>query len=267
MSAAQQDRDPMGTHKNSMKWAGPVLAVILVLAALAVSGIVPGLRFGKHKFPLSSAGASSARKGNLAVYSSARQAAPEVAPPAIAADQTKAAKAAADARASELAAKQQADQAAAAALAAQQAALAQQQRDLEQKAAAQQAAADALAQEQARVEADKQRAAAAAAEAERLKQQAAQRAAAPVYSGPSSGEIIWQGEVQGTSLVTINGSSSDVGRVISGALPGVLVMVQPADGKHVGIAATPSPSNRFQRLTLRVQGKGMLQEVIHWSIP
>jgi hypothetical protein len=254
-----------------MKWAAPAFAVALVFAALAVSGIVPGLRFGKHRPAISARGASSAGADGLAVYSSARQAAPEASPSTVAAaDQAKAARAAADARSSDLAAKQQADEAAAqaaAALAAQQSALAQQQRDLEQRAAAQQAAAAALAQEQARVAAEKQQAEAAAAEAERLKQQEAQRAAVPVYSGPSSGEIVWQGEVQGTTLVTINGSSSDVGRVVSGALPGVLVMLQPADGKHVGIAATPSPSNRFQRLTLRVQGKGMLQEVIHWSVP
>lgn len=163
--------------------------------------------------------------------------------------------------------------------AAQQAELDEKRRELEQQAAAQQAQEQQLEQERLRVEAENQRAnaaaaqaeqqrAAAAAEAERLRQQPAQNTPRPVtYSGPSSGSIVWQGEVEGTTLVTIDGATSDTGQIVSGALPGVLVMVQPADAKHVGIAGAPAPSNSFRRLTLRIQGKGVMQEVIHWSIP
>lgn len=177
----------------------------------------------------------------------------------------------------ELAAQQQ--QQAAAQAAAQEAALAEKQRELAQQAANQAALEKQLEQDRARVEAEKQKAdaaaaeaqrqrAAAAAEAERLKQQAAQNQARPaIYSGPSSGNIVWQGEVQGTTLVTINGNASDTGQVLSGGLPGVLVMVQPADSKHVGVAGAPAPSNAYHRLTLRIQGHGVMQEVIHWSVP
>jgi hypothetical protein len=161
--------------------------------------------------------------------------------------------------------------------AAQQAAIADQQRQLQLQAAQQAVAQQALEQERQRVVAEKQQVdvvaaeaarlqAAAAAAAERLKQQP-QSWPRPAYGGPSSGTIVWQGQVQGTTLVTIDGNSSDSGQVISGALPGVLVMVQPADTKHVGIAGTPAPSNGYRRLTLRIQGKGAMQEVIHWSIP
>lgn len=165
--------------------------------------------------------------------------------------------------------------------AAQQAALTEQQRQLQLQSAQQAAQEQQLEEERQRIAAEKQQADAAAAEAarqqaataaaaaaaaERLKQQAQSRPQ-PAYSGPSSGNIVWRGEVQGTTLVTIEGNSSDTGQVISGALPGVLVMVQPADAKHVGVAGAPAPSNGYRRLTLRVQGKGVMQAVIHWSIP
>lgn len=163
--------------------------------------------------------------------------------------------------------------------AAQQAALAQQQQQLQLQAAEQAARERHLEQERQSLAAEKQQAdaAAAAAEklrastaaaeaAERLKQQAQSRPR-QAYSGPSSGAIVWQGIVQGTTLVTIEDNTSDTGQVISGGLPGVLVMVQPADTRHVGVAGAPAPSNSYRRLTLRVQGKGVMQEIIHWSIP
>lgn len=162
--------------------------------------------------------------------------------------------------------------------AAQQAQLDEKKRELEQQAADQAAREQKLEQDRLRVEAEKQQAEAAAAEAQRQSAEAAaqaeqmrQAAANPprpaAYTGPSSGNIVWQGQVQGTSLVTIDGNSSDTGQVVSGALPGVLVMIQPADAKHVVIAGAPAPSNSYRRLTLRIQGKGSMQEVIHWSVP
>jgi hypothetical protein len=140
---------------------------------------------------------------------------------------------------------------------------AQRQRDLEAKAAEQQALQKQLEDEKARI-AQQQQAQTAAETAKRADEQ---RTAVHQYNGPRSGEIVWEGPVAGTTLVTIQGSSSDVGQVISGALPGVVVMVQPVDNKHVGVASAPGPSNSFQRLVLRMQGKGNVREVIRWSIP
>jgi FKBP-type peptidyl-prolyl cis-trans isomerase len=146
--------------------------------------------------------------------------------------------------------------------------LAARQRELDQRAAEQEETAKKVADEAARVQEEKDRLAAAKLEAEKTAEWAA---AAPrprlVYSGPTSGVLVWQGEVRGTALVTINGSQPDQGQIVSGALPGVLVLLQPADAKHVVIASSPSPSNGFQRLTLRVQGNGVIQQSIHWSIP
>ncbi len=157
------------------------------------------------------------------------------------------------------------------AVAVQQAALAEEQRQLQLQAAEQAAREKQLEEDRQRIEAEKQQAGAAAAEAERQRIAAAQEAERlrkqPAFDGPSSGSIVWQGDVNGTTLVTIEGNSSDTGQVISGALPGVLVVVQPADAKHVGVASAPAPSNGYRRLMLRVQGKGAMQEVVHWSIP
>lgn len=180
--------------------------------------------------------------------------------------------AAANRKAAELAAQQHEAEAAAQAqqAAAQQTELEAQKRELEAQAAEQAAkekqledtqralAAQAAAEQQRRAQEMAQAAEAARLRAERV---------AHAYEGPSSGEIVWRGEVHGTTLVTIDGSNSDAGQVVSGALPGVLVMVQPVDSRHVGVASTPAPSNAFRRLVLRIQGNGNMQEVIHWSIP
>jgi hypothetical protein len=146
--------------------------------------------------------------------------------------------------------------------------LAAKQQELEQVAAEQEAKAKRIAEDAARVQEEKNRLTVAKLEADKSAERAAAaEKARPVYSGPSSGTLVWQGEVRGTTLVTINGSQPDQGQIVSGALPGVLVFLQPADSKHVVIAASPSPSNGFQRLTLRVQGNGVVQQTIHWSIP
>jgi serine/threonine protein kinase len=107
---------------------------------------------------------------------------------------------------------------------------------------------------------------AAAAEAARLKAEPAKPPQPAPYTGPTSGTIVWQGSVKGEQLVTItNGNSADVGQIVSGALPGVLVAVLPQDTKRVTVAVSPGPSNKYQRLVLRVHGNGNLTETINWS--
>lgn len=157
----------------------------------------------------------------------------------------------------------------------QQAALAEQERQLQMQAAEQATKEKQLEEDRQRIAMEKQQADAAAAEAEKQRSAAAAERmrtqpvnrSQPAYNGPSSGTIVWQGQVNGTTLVTIAGNASDTGQVISGALPGVLVMVQPADTKHVVVAGAPAPSNGYRRMMLRIEGKGTMQEVIHWSIP
>jgi hypothetical protein len=241
---------------------------VSLVAALLVGGMVLGLyrhEHGSGRIAGESGTALDGGQDRLAMSSGARDiesAKGHVQPQA--ASQNDAASRTLQA---ELAAKQQ-QQEVEAQQAAQAVELAERNRELEQKAAEQEARERQLQQDRQRLEAEKQKAEAVAAEAERLKQSALDRQSHPtVYSGPSSGDLIWRGEVKGATLVTINGNVSDSGEVVSGALPGVLVMIQPADAKHVGVAGTPAPSNAFHRLTLRIQGNGVVQEVIHWSIP
>jgi hypothetical protein len=265
-------------NADAVREAAPVrqkaIAAVLMslVAALLVGGIVLGLYQHTHGVGRGIGAPGSTDGGGqdrLAMSSGARVVesvgGSAKTAPLQAAAQDEAAKRAQQA---EQAAKQQ-QQEAAAQQAAQAAELAERNRELEQKAAEQEARERQLQQDRLRLEAERQKAEAeAAAEAERLRQSTLERQSrAAVYSGPSSGDLIWRGEVKGTTLVTINGNSSDSGEVISGALPGVLVMVQPADAKHVGVAGTPAPSNAFHRLTLRIQGNGVVQEVIHWSVP
>jgi hypothetical protein len=86
-------------------------------------------------------------------------------------------------------------------------------------------------------------------------------------SGPASGTLVWEGDVQGTQLVTIENGTASPGQLISGRLPGVQVIIQPQNEKKVGIASAPSPENGFQRLVLRVFGHGHTRVAINWSTP
>ncbi len=53
---------------------------------------------------------------------------------------------------------------------------------------------------------------------------------AQLYRGPSSGEIVWSGNIKGTELITIEHGQASSG-VVTGMLPGVPVLLQPTDTK------------------------------------
>jgi len=82
---------------------------------------------------------------------------------------------------------------------------------------------------------------------------------------PTSGEIIWTGDVNGTQLITIDKDHADVG-TLQGSLPGVVCIIQPLDEKHVSVVSTPGSENNFNRLVLRVKGRGGMREVVKWSL-
>lgn len=89
----------------------------------------------------------------------------------------------------------------------------------------------------------------------------------PPYTGPSSGSIVWEGTVNGTEFITIDNGSANKGSILSGKLPGVPVLIQPKNPKKVGIAGAPGPDNKYQRVTLRVQGNGQTKVELAWSLP
>lgn len=87
------------------------------------------------------------------------------------------------------------------------------------------------------------------------------------YSGPSSGRIVWEGEIEDKEgLVTIEGNTADKGRIVSGGVPGGTPLVLALqDVKNVGIAMTPQQTSGYRRLVLRVK-KGKRKAVIDWSV-
>jgi hypothetical protein len=143
--------------------------------------------------------------------------------------------------------------------------LARKQKDLDDIAAQQAAKQEELARAQEQLEARKKQAQAEElAHQQELQKQLAQPKV-PAYQGPSSGDIVWQGPVKGSILVTITGGTCDVGHLVSGAVPGIPVIVQPSDAKRIRVATTPAPSNSYQRLVFGVSGNGIVQVVLHWS--
>jgi hypothetical protein len=88
----------------------------------------------------------------------------------------------------------------------------------------------------------------------------------PTYRGPSSGELVWEGPIKGTELITIENGQASSGTV-TGALPGVAVLLQPTDTKKVSIASTPGPRNQYIRVVFRVTGNGNTKVTLKWSLP
>jgi hypothetical protein len=86
-------------------------------------------------------------------------------------------------------------------------------------------------------------------------------------STPASGTLIWEGDVQGTQLVTIQDGMASPGQLMSAGLPGREVVLQPQQEKKVGIASAPSPDNHYRRVVLRVFGHGHTRVVVNWSTP
>jgi hypothetical protein len=91
-------------------------------------------------------------------------------------------------------------------------------------------------------------------------------AAVSRYSGPSSGEIVWEGNIRGTELITIENGQASSGTV-TGTLPGVAVLIQPTDPKKVSIASAPGPRNQYTRIVVRVSGNGRSRVTLKWSLP
>jgi hypothetical protein len=89
---------------------------------------------------------------------------------------------------------------------------------------------------------------------------------APVYRGPRFGEIVWEGTIKGTDLITIENGRASSGTV-TGNLPGVAVLIQPTDTKKVSIASSPGPRNQYRSVVFRVSGNGNMRVTLKWSLP
>jgi hypothetical protein len=68
-------------------------------------------------------------------------------------------------------------------------------------------------------------------------------------AGPSSGALIWSGELRKGDIITIDGGQASSG-TLQGSLPGVPVILE-TDFKGVGFAEMPGPSNGWKRVSFR----------------
>ena len=87
------------------------------------------------------------------------------------------------------------------------------------------------------------------------------------YHGPSSGTLTWQGQVDGTALLSIENGQPSFGTIAGTPLPGVLCMLQISDAKHFSVAVAPAPSNQWKKVILNVHGKGVMNVKLTWVIP
>ena len=87
----------------------------------------------------------------------------------------------------------------------------------------------------------------------------------PAYEGPSAGTLIWSGQIEKDTLVTINGDRVSLGR-LTGELPGVPVRIE-LETDAFAIVEKPSPANNWKRLSLRSLKRLRSAQVIKWSLP
>lgn len=115
--------------------------------------------------------------------------------------------------------------------------LADQQRALEaqKQEEAQQAARDAERARQEELSRQQQLQKQAQLEPPKAKEATATASVPAPYEGPGSGTLIWEGDIAGAELVTIENGVASSGRV-TGVLPGVPCLVQSSDPKRVSVA-------------------------------
>jgi len=84
------------------------------------------------------------------------------------------------------------------------------------------------------------------------------------YEGPTAGTLIWSGQIEKNTLVTINGDQVSFGR-LTGELPGVPVTIEaPAD--TFAVVDQPGPAHHWKRFSLRSLKRVRTAVVIKWSL-
>jgi osmotically-inducible protein OsmY len=86
-------------------------------------------------------------------------------------------------------------------------------------------------------------------------------------AGPSQGTIVWEGEVHGTSSVSIEGNHASIGNIVSGGLPGLPCTVRLENPKQATLQTSPAQWNGWKLIGLQVRGNGRVTVRISWSRP
>jgi hypothetical protein len=86
----------------------------------------------------------------------------------------------------------------------------------------------------------------------------------PAYSGPTSGEVVWTGQLDKEGSVTITGGTATEGS-LRGVFPGVPISIE-VDARDIGLLESPRASNGWNRLTIRSHKKRNGPIVIRWKV-
>ncbi len=85
-------------------------------------------------------------------------------------------------------------------------------------------------------------------------------------AGPSQGTIVWEGEVHGTSPVSIENNHASIGSIVSGRLPGLPCTVRLENSKRAILQTSPAQWNGWKLIVLQVQGNGNVTVRLNWSL-
>jgi len=86
------------------------------------------------------------------------------------------------------------------------------------------------------------------------------------YNGPTSGVMVWEGDLRGSTNVTIENGKASTGRVTGNPLPGVPCSIQLSDYRNATIAYEPGPESDYKRVVLRVNSKGKVSVQLRWTV-
>ena len=87
-----------------------------------------------------------------------------------------------------------------------------------------------------------------------------------IYSGPTSGVMVWEGDVRGPVMVTIEDGKASTGRVTGNPLPGVPCSIVLSDYKNAVIAYMPGRESDYKRVVLQVNSRGKVSVEMRWTV-
>ena len=85
-------------------------------------------------------------------------------------------------------------------------------------------------------------------------------------AGPSQGTIVWEGDIHGTTPVSIEGNHASVGTIVSGGLPGLPCTVRLESSHRAILQTSPAQWNGWMLILLQVGGSGTVTVRISWSL-
>ena len=86
----------------------------------------------------------------------------------------------------------------------------------------------------------------------------------PSYSGPSSGTLVWSGQIEKGATVEIQADRASMG-TLHGKLPGVPVSVS-LDVREFAIAEAPGPRNNWSKLVIRSKNRRHTVITVDWKV-